>query len=232
MNQEQRDIVSGPEPEEWLSFPLLPHLMSLISRIVLERNYLTNHLLKINLQKLMAERIQIKVQTMVYNLLIIINQIINHLKDLTKHTGENRQSPPAPVPPKVPISPQPNFPQPPKCTNLFMSYQKDHPRASMEPRVHPIRTIKPVIQKDSIYGNWTPTQIKKQIRAEQDFIWKVLRQGYQEQPDPIPSQNLQIIDLKILTFPCQEALARRGPIAWLRKSSYPLHSFLNFWLTQ
>ena len=103
----------------------------------------------------------------------------------SKHTGsksteENQQSPPAPVPPKVPIPPQPNFPQPPKCTNPSMSYQKDHPRAPMKPQVHPIRTIKPVIQKDSIYGNWTPIQIKKQIRTEQDFIWKILRQGYQD----------------------------------------------------
>ena len=32
------------------------------------------------------------------------------------------------------------------------------------------------------------TQIKEQIRTEQDFVWKVLRQGYQEQLDPIPSQ--------------------------------------------
>ena len=70
-----------------------------------------------------------------------------------------------------------------------MSYQKDHPRAPMEPRVHPIRTIKLVIQKDSIYGNQTPTQIEQQIRMEQDFVRKVLRQGYQEQPDPIPSQS-------------------------------------------
>ena len=59
----------------------------------------------------------------------------------------------------------------------------------MEPQVHPVRTIKPVIQKDSIYGNRTLTQIKQQIRTEQDFVWKVLRQGYQEQPDPIPLQS-------------------------------------------
>ena len=70
-----------------------------------------------------------------------------------------------------------------------MSYQKDHPRAPMEPQIRPIRTIKPVIQKDLIYGNWTPTQIEQQIRTEQDFVRKVLRQGYQEQPDPIPSQS-------------------------------------------
>ena len=59
----------------------------------------------------------------------------------------------------------------------------------MEPRVRPIRTIKPVIQKDSIYGNRTPIQIEQQIRTEQDFVRKVLRQGYQKQPDPIPSQS-------------------------------------------
>ena len=59
----------------------------------------------------------------------------------------------------------------------------------MEPCVHPIRTIKPVIQKDLIYGNQTPTQIEQQIRTEQDFVRKVLRQGYQEQPDPIPLQS-------------------------------------------
>ena len=40
----------------------------------------------------------------------------------------------------------------------------------MEPRICPIRTIKPVIQKDSIYGNRTLTQIKQQIRTEQDFV--------------------------------------------------------------
>ena len=51
-----------------------------------------------------------------------------------------------------------------------MSYQKDHPRAPMEPQICPIRTIKLVIQKDSIYGNRTPTQIEQQIRTEQDFV--------------------------------------------------------------
>ena len=33
-----------------------------------------------------------------------------------------------------------------------MGYQKEHPKALMEPHVCPPRTIKPVIQKDSIYG--------------------------------------------------------------------------------
>ena len=70
-----------------------------------------------------------------------------------------------------------------------MSYQKDHPRAPMEPQVCPVRTIKPVIQKYLLYGNRTPTQIEQWIRTEQDFVWKVLRQGYQEQPDLIPSQS-------------------------------------------
>ena len=40
-----------------------------------------------------------------------------------------------------------------------------------------------------IYGNWTLIQIEQQIRTEQDFVQKVLRQGYQEQPDPIPLQS-------------------------------------------
>ena len=84
MNLEQRDIASGLESEEQLLFLLLPHLMSLNFRIVLERNNLTNHLPKINLQKLTTKGIQIKEEMMVYNLLIIINQIILHLEDLTQ----------------------------------------------------------------------------------------------------------------------------------------------------
>ena len=67
-------------------------------------------------------------------------------------TGEKRQSPPTPIPPHTQVPPQPNFPQPPKCTKSYMGYQKEHPKALMEPHVCPPRTIKPVIQKDSIYG--------------------------------------------------------------------------------
>ena len=84
MNQEQKDIASGLELEEWLLFSQLLHLMSLISQIVLERNSLTNHLPKINLQKLTIKRIQIKEEMVVYNLLITINLIIHDLKDLTQ----------------------------------------------------------------------------------------------------------------------------------------------------
>ena len=83
MNQEQKDITSGLEPEEWSLFPLLPHIMNLIFQIVLERNYLTNHLPIINLQKLTTKRIQIKEETMVYNLLIKLDLIsLNHLNVL------------------------------------------------------------------------------------------------------------------------------------------------------
>ena len=84
MNLEQRDIASGLELEERLLFLPLPHSMSLTSQIVLERNNLTNHLLKINLQKLMTKGIQIKEEMTVYNLLIIINLINLHLEDLTQ----------------------------------------------------------------------------------------------------------------------------------------------------
>ena len=84
MNLEQRDIASGLESEEQLLFLLLSHSMSLNFQSVLERNNLTNHLPKINLQKLTIKRIQIKEETMVYNLLIKINQVIHHLKDLTQ----------------------------------------------------------------------------------------------------------------------------------------------------
>ena len=45
---------------------------------------LTNHLLKINLQKLTTNRIQIKEEMTIYNLLIKINQIMHCLKDLTQ----------------------------------------------------------------------------------------------------------------------------------------------------
>ena len=82
MNLEQRDMTSGLELEKQLLFLQLPHSMSLNSQIALERNNLTNHLPKINLQKLTTKRIRIKEEIMVFNLLIKINQIFIHLEDL------------------------------------------------------------------------------------------------------------------------------------------------------
>jgi hypothetical protein len=81
-------------------------------------------------------------------------------------------SSPAPNRPWVPRPdpvPRPCFPQTPH-TEPSMGYGKSHPKAPMEPRIHPPRLIKPVIQKDLVYGNRTPIQIEQEIRLEQDFV--------------------------------------------------------------
>jgi hypothetical protein len=84
--------------------------------------------------------------------------------------------------------PRPRFPQTP-CTEPSMGYGKNHPKAPMEPRIRPPQLIKPVIQKDSVYGNRTPIQIKQEIRSEQDFVRRILRQGHQDQPEPSTPQQ-------------------------------------------
>jgi hypothetical protein len=81
-------------------------------------------------------------------------------------------SSPAPNRPWVPRPdpiPRPRFPHTPH-TEPSMGYSKNHPKAPMEPRICPPRLIKPVIQKDLVYGNHTPIQIEQEIRSEQDFV--------------------------------------------------------------
>ena len=65
-----------------------------------------------------------------------------------------------------------------------MGYRKEHPRAPITPYTRSKRTIRPVIQKDSIYGDRSPVQIEQEIRTEKDFVQKILRQGF-ELPQPI-----------------------------------------------
>ena len=65
-----------------------------------------------------------------------------------------------------------------------MGYRKEHPRASITPYTHPQRAIRPVIQKDSVYGDRTPIQIEQETQTEKDFVQKILRQGF-ELPQPI-----------------------------------------------
>ena len=49
----------------------------------------------------------------------------------------------------------------------------------MTPYTRPQRTIKPVVQKDSAYGDRTPVQIEQEIQMEKDFVQKILRQGFE-----------------------------------------------------
>ena len=71
-----------------------------------------------------------------------------------------------------------------------MGYGKEHPRASITPYNCPQRAIRPVIQKDSVYGGRTPVQIEQEIRTEKDFMQKILRQGF-ELPQPISRTHLE-----------------------------------------
>jgi hypothetical protein len=84
--------------------------------------------------------------------------------------------------------PRPCFLQNPR-TEPSMGYGKSHPKAPMEPRIRPPRLIKPVIQKNSVYGNRTPIQMEQEIRSEQDFVRRILRQGFQDQPEPSTTQQ-------------------------------------------
>ena len=55
---------------------------------------------------------------------------------------------------------------------------------SITPYTCPQRTIRPVIQKDSVYSDQTPVQIEQEIQTEKDFMQKILKQGF-ELPQPI-----------------------------------------------
>ena len=65
-----------------------------------------------------------------------------------------------------------------------MGYGKEYPQVPITPYTCPQRTIKPVIRKDSAYGDQTPVEIEQEIRTEKDFVQKILRQGF-ELPWPI-----------------------------------------------
>ena len=132
MNLEQRAVASGLVLEEQLLFLQLPHLMSLISQIVLERNYLTNHLPKnkspeTNNQGNLNQGGDDSLQPPDNNQPdhsppqrpdpglpgSDTENSDNNLYDPprppkhtgSKLTGESQQNPPAPVPPQVPIPP-------------------------------------------------------------------------------------------------------------------------------
>ena len=60
-----------------------------------------------------------------------------------------------------------------------MGYEKGHPRVPITPYTRPQRTIKPVVKKDSVYGDWSPVQIEQEIQTEKDFVQKILRQGFE-----------------------------------------------------
>ena len=60
-----------------------------------------------------------------------------------------------------------------------MGYGKEHPRVSITPYTRPQRTIRLVIQKDSVYSDQTPVQIEQEIWTEKDFVQKILRQGFE-----------------------------------------------------
>ena len=75
-----------------------------------------------------------------------------------------------------------------------MGYRKEHPRASITPYTRPQRAIRPVIQKDLVYGDQTPVQIEQEIWTEKDFVQKILRQGFEllkpisrTHSEPLPS---------------------------------------------
>ena len=111
----------------------------------------------------------------------------------TSTGGARQRSPPAPiVPPQPPQPPQPPLPsrKPPAPRKPSMGYGKEHPRMPITPYTRLQRTIRPVVRKDSAYGDRTPVQIKQEIRTEKNFVQKILRQGF-ELPQPISRTHLE-----------------------------------------
>ena len=120
-------------------------------------------------------------------------------QESTSIGGARQRSPPAPIVPPRPLKPpQPPLPlrNPPAPRKPTMGYGKEHPRVPMTPYTHPQRAIRPVIQKDSVYGDRTPVQIEQEIQTEKDFVQKILRQGFEllqpisrTRSEPLPSSS-------------------------------------------